>query len=143
MQVFVKGLRCAESVRVASAEIDVLRWIEPEVCAWAEDQSVYKVVLIETTSDEDAPTAVLPLILCICTDDSHGLVCCSAVTGHVIPEVVLIVFKSDSQVSRHEQAIFCLIYILCASDPCEVLCISICIRVHASTVVAVSVYVLH
>ena len=143
MQVLVKGLRCTESIRVACTEIDVFCRIISQVCAWTEDESVYEVMLVKTTSDQDAPTAVLPFVLGICTHDSDSLLGNSSISGHVISEVVLIVFQSDSEVGRHEQAVVGLVYVLCASDPCQVIGLAVCIRVHSRSIVAVSVDVLN
>ena len=100
-------------------------------------------MLVKTTSDQDAPAAVLPFVLGICTHDSDSLLGDSSISGHVVPEVVLIVFQSDGQVGRHEQAVVCLIYILCASDPCQVIGLAVCIRVHSCSIIAVSVDVLN
>ena len=142
VQILVKGLRSAKSVRITRSEIDIFSRIVSEVGPWAENHLLDQIMLVQTTSDEDSPFIVLPFILSICADNPHCLGSGPSVAPHIIPEIILVIFKTCREVRRHEQAIVELMDILHSSHPCEVSGISICIRVHSCSVITIPVDVL-
>ena len=137
VKVLVEGLRGTETVRVAGPEIHILRRIETEVDAGAENDSVNEIVLVQPSADENAPFPVLPLILGIQAPDSHYLVSHPVIAPHIVIEIVLIVFQTDGKVRRHEQASVELVNVLAACHPGEIIRLAICIRVLSGPVIAV------
>ena len=98
MKVLVKCLRCAETIRIACSEVDVLCRVVSEVCSRAEYKSLYKVVLVKASSDKNTPLVVLPFVLGVCAHNSHCLLSHPVVAPHVVSEVVFIVFESHGKV---------------------------------------------
>ena len=63
MEVFVEDLRSTEALSISSTEVDILRGVEAQGSTRAEDSCLDGGVLIEASTDEEAPEIILPLYL--------------------------------------------------------------------------------
>ena len=143
MQVFVKGLRGAETLRIAQAYIDIFGGIVAKVDTRAENKILHQVVLVETRTYEEAPTIVFPLVLEIGTTDMHFLVDVSIITRSIVREGIVVIFYTTGHLGRHKEQVVEAMHILHTRNQRKIIGIAIGIEVFAGTIIAVATGVLH
>ena len=72
MQILVERLRGPETAGVRHTQVDILRRIEAHVRTRAKDHMIHHVMLIQTATDQETPTVILPLVLGEGATDMHG-----------------------------------------------------------------------
>ena len=142
VQILVEGLRGAEAAGVREAQVDVLGRVEAEVRPRAEDDMIHQVVLIQAPADEEAPLIVLPLVLGEHAPDVHRLRDDAVVAQHLVPQVVVAIFRPAGERGGHEEALVPIVRVLRPADEGHVGRMPVGVGVVPGAVVAVALRVL-
>ena len=140
MHILIKSLRSTKTGRITQTQVDILRRIKAQIGTWAENDIIYHIMFIETSSDQNTPAFILPLILQEGAVNIHCLIRMTIVSPHIIFQPVTVVFKSRSEIGRHEKTFIKRMYVLGTPHSNKVCCLSVCFeRVIPRTVITVTV----
>jgi len=140
MHILIKSLRSTKTGRITQTQVDILRRIKAQIGTWAKNDIIYHIMFIETSSDQNTPAFILPLILQEGAVNIHCLIRMTIVSPHIIFQPVTVVFKSRSEIGRHEKTFIKRMYVLGTPHSNKVCCLSVCFeRVIPGTVITVTV----
>ena len=112
VHVFVESLRRAESAGVCEAQVHVLRGVVAQVGTRTEDDVVYEIVLVEASSQQEAPLAVLPLVLEEEAAYVDMLLEAAVVAYYHVLHAVVVILCAEREVGGHEEQLVEVVHIL-------------------------------
>ena len=103
MQVFIECLRRTETAAVAQTQVDVFRRIIAQVGTRTENHVFHQIVLVDTCANQETPLLVFPFILEETAIILHNLVRSQLQAKRTVVKIVIVEFRSNHQIGRHEQ----------------------------------------
>ena len=138
MQILVERLRGPETAGVRHTQVDILRRIEAHVRTRAKDHMIHHVMLIQTATDQETPTVILPLVLGESATDMHGLGDRTVIAKHLVLQIIVAIFGASRKGSGHKKAFIPFVGILGATDKGHVRRVTIGVRIFSGTVITLA-----
>ena len=95
---------------------------------------IHHVMLIQTATDQETPTVILPLVLGEGATDMHGLGDRTVIAKHLVLQIIVAIFGASRKGSGHKKAFIPFVGILDATDKGHVRRVTIGVRIFSGTV---------